>query len=86
MDTAAAMKAYHEIIEFVTSFPSLEEIVRFQPNEDTLERAEYLKQSLKSGSITADEKYELKEYDRAQHFVYKLKIRAQRRLMEPALQ
>ena len=74
------MKAYEEYLKFITSAPSLEEIIEFRPTDATLGRAKYLSHMDRDGLLSKEEKTELTEYRKAERFVSNLKIRAERRL------
>ena len=72
--------AFDEILDFITSGPTLEEIVDFSLSEKTASRVNYLLETQTSGKLSADEKSELEEFARAEHFVEMLQVRARRRL------
>ena len=72
--------AYEEILDFVTSAPSLEAIIDFTHSKATLDRVDYLLDAAESDSITEDEDAELREFLRANDVIEELKIRAKRRL------
>ena len=72
--------AYDEILDFITSAPSLEAIVNFQHSPETVERVNYLLQNAENDTLTPDERDELKEFSRADELMEQLKIRAKRRL------
>ena len=72
--------AYDEILDFITSGPSLEEIAAFELSEQTASRVHNLLEKQSNGQITPAEEDELEEFARAEHLIEKLKIRAQRRL------
>jgi hypothetical protein len=75
--------AIEEILDFVTSSPSLEEIVSFTYSDETLERVSYLSEQETTNALTSEEINELREFKRAAHVMEQLKIRAQRRLGKP---
>jgi len=75
--------AIDEILDFVTSSPSLEAIVNFTYSDETLERVSYLSEQETTSTLTQDEAHELREFKRAAHVMEQLKIRAQRRLGTP---
>jgi len=78
------VNAYDEILDFVTSGPSLQAIVDFRHSEATLERVSYLMMRQITDAITDREREELREFQKADYFIDQLKIRALRRLGLPA--
>lgn len=74
------MLAYEEILDFITSQPSLEAIVAFELSEKSRQRVQYLDLAKARGSITHGESDELEEFNKAIHFMEMVKIRARRRL------
>lgn len=76
-------RAIDEILDFVTSAPTLNEIVSFTYSNETLERVTYLSRQETDDSLTAEEQQELREFKRAAHVMEQLKVRAQRRLKTP---
>jgi hypothetical protein len=75
-------RAYDEYVDFVTSSPSLEEIITFRPSALTEKRVRYLLRANRSGQLTAEEQAELQEFQRAREFMHDLKVRARRRLRQ----
>jgi len=73
-------RAIDEILDFVTSAPTLDQIVDFSYSDETLDRIEYLNQQEEGDALTNDEQDELREFKRAAFVMEQLKIRAQRRL------
>jgi len=71
---------FTEVIEFLASGPSTEEILAFQPSEELAERSHYLLECNRSDTITADERDELEEFRRMNHFMNMLKIRTRQKL------
>lgn len=76
--------AYDEILDFVTSAPTLAEIISFQHSPTTLERVAYLTTGDITGTITPEERDELREFHKAAEFIQQLKVRAERRLQSPS--
>ncbi len=72
--------AYDEMLDFLTSGPSLDEIMDFEHSEKTLSRVRYLMDSIEKETLTTDEGAELEEFVKANRFMDMLKVRAQRRL------
>ncbi len=73
-------RAIDEILDFVTTAPTLEQIVEFAYSNETVERVTYLNERQNEGELTREEQDELREFDRAAHVMEQLKIRARRRL------
>lgn len=78
--TSERFNAFDELLDFITSGPTLEEIIDFSLSEKTAARVTYLLEAQDSGKLSPDEKSELEEFARAEHFIEMLKVRAQRRL------
>lgn len=76
-------RAIDEILDFVTSSPTLDEIVNFTYSDETLERVTYLSEQESNDALTIEEQDELREFKRAAYVMEQLKIRAQRRLGTP---
>ncbi len=71
---------YDEVMEFLTSVPTPEQIVAFRPSETTQERINYLLELNRNGTLTAEEKTELDEFEQIEHFMRRLKIHARTKL------
>lgn len=72
--------AYDELLDFVTSAPTLEEILEFSHSKATLDRVDYLLDAAEAETITGKENTELKEFLRANDVMEALKVRARKRL------
>ena len=70
--------AYTELVEFLTSGPSREEIINFRPSKLTRQRVRYLMNAYRAGTLTDYESEELDEFYRVEQFFYQLKERARR--------
>lgn len=68
-----------EVMEFLTSTPTPEQIIEFQPSEGLQQRASYLLEQNRQGEPTAEERRELKELSQLNHFMSMLKIRARKK-------
>ena len=75
------MVAYDEILEFVTSGPSLEQIIAFRLSDRTRQRIRELIEASRKRALTEQEQHELDEFTRMQYFMDGLKKRAQRRVV-----
>ncbi len=80
MAVAESSILFHEVIEFLTSSPTPEEIVTFQPSEQLRQRSHYLLEQNRHDALTPEEAHELDEFVRMNHFVNMLKIRARQKL------
>lgn len=74
------VNAYDELLDFVTSGPTLEQIVEFQHSSQTLERVHYLNWLHEHQQESPEDREELREFHKAAYFIEQLKIRAKRRL------
>jgi hypothetical protein len=73
---------FHEIIDFLASTPTPKNIVDFKPSERLEQRLSYLLDQNKHDGLAADERTELDEFLRMNHFMNMLKIRAREKLAE----
>jgi len=69
-----------EILDFLATAPSSEQLLAFQPSEDLKQRSHYLFEQNRQGRLSAEERGELDEFLRMNHFVNMLKIRARQNL------
>ena len=74
--------AYSELVEFLTSGPTHEEIVEFTASHDTRKRVKYLMNAYRAGMLTPEEHTELEEFQKVEEFLRQLKVRAQRKNMQ----
>ncbi|MCQ3930787.1 MAG: hypothetical protein DPW16_10045 [Chloroflexi bacterium] len=80
MEIARPNTLFDEIVEFLTSEPSNEQLLAFQPSEALKQRSLYLLEQNRNGSLTDVEQLELDEFRRMNHLVNMLKIRARQKL------
>ena len=71
---------FDEILDFLASTPTPEQIIAFQPSPTLQERTRYLLEQNRNGTLTAEEHNELDEFGRMNHFMSMLKIRARKKL------
>lgn len=69
-----------EIVEFLVSRPSPEEIVRLRPSPQLQARVSELLEKNRAGTLTEDEEAELDRYDYIEHLVRLAKAYAYRKL------
>lgn len=65
-----------EIVEFLLSSPTLEQIASFKASEQVQERVRYLLDANRNGTLTAEEHAEMDEIEHLDDFIFTLKIRA----------
>jgi hypothetical protein len=64
---------YRDILAFLATKPSSEEIVAFQPEPEMQERLRVLLQREHAGELTSTEQAELDEFEQIEHFMVMLK-------------
>ncbi len=64
-----------EIANFLASCPSHEQLLRYRPSLPIKERARELLEKSKSGRITADEQWELDQFEHAEMLMQLIKAR-----------
>lgn len=70
---------FNEVLDFLASAPTPDQIIAFTPSEALQVRARYLLDANRGGTLTAEERTELDEFARMNHFVSMLKIRARQK-------
>lgn len=76
--------SFEEVLDFLAAGRTTEEILAFQPSEALQQRSHYLFERNRQDSLTAEERIELEDLMRINHFVNMLKIRARQKLAEGA--
>lgn len=76
------LSAYDEVLEFLTSTPTPQQIIAFRPSETTQTRINLLLEASRDGRLTKEEQAELDEFEQLEHLMRRLKIRAQARLKQ----
>ncbi len=76
------LSAYDEVLEFLTSTPTPQQIIAFRPSEATQTRINALLEANRDGHLTNEERAELDEFEQIEHLMRRLKIRAQARLRQ----
>jgi hypothetical protein len=64
---------YRDILEFITSHPTPEEIANFHPTPEMIDRLQTLLDQNRSGQLTAAGTQELEEFERIEHIIVMLK-------------
>lgn len=77
----ANMILLDEALDFLASSPTPEQIIAFSPSEALQERSRYLLERNRDSTLTDDERAELDELARLNHFMSMLKIRARQKLV-----
>jgi len=73
-----------EILDFLLSAPTPQQVIALQASESAQERIRYLLDGNRASTLTDGERAELDSYLQLDHFVRQLKIRAREKLAEPA--
>lgn len=71
-----------EVLDFLLSKPSPQDVIALQPSDQAQERLRYLLDANRSDELSDAEKAELDRYLQLEHFVRQLKIRAEEMLSE----
>ena len=82
MAVAQPEALFAEVIDFLASTPTPEQIVAFKPSDQLEQRLSYLLEQNRQDVLTAEERNELDEFLRMNHFMNMLKIRARQKLAE----
>ena len=70
------------IIDFLTSFPSPEEVVAYRPPRESQERLDYLLSKQQEIPLNSDEKKELEYFLLIEHLMRVAKLRALQRIQK----
>lgn len=62
-----------EVLRFLISAPTLEQIITFRPSDSLQDRASWLMELNRQGQLSEAETRELDEFERMDHFVMRLK-------------
>ena len=71
-----------EILDFLTSAPTQQDIIDYQPSEALAERSHYLHDRNRHDALTDAERIELDELHRLNHFMIQLKTRTRLKLKD----
>ncbi len=82
MAVAQPNTLFSEIIDFIASTPTPEDIIAFKPSDRLEQRLSDLLERNRQDSLTAEGQAELDEFLRMNHFMNLLKIRAREKLTE----
>lgn len=84
MATAPAPIFMEEILDFLASTPTPQDIIAYQPSEMLAQRSQYLHDRNRQDVLTDAERAEFDELRRINHFMNQLKIRARLKLRAAA--
>ena len=70
---------FDEIVDFLATAPSVEDILAFEPSEMLKQRSHYLLEQNRHEKLTDDERAELDKFIDMNHFVNMLKIRTRQK-------
>jgi hypothetical protein len=76
MATVQPANITDEVLDFLVSAPTPEQIIAFHASRSTQARLRYLLDGNRDGTLTAQEKAELDEMSRIDHFFTLIKARA----------
>lgn len=71
---------FDEVLEFLASTPTPQQILEFHPSENLDQHISHLLELNREGKLSADESAELDEFARLEHFMRMLKIKARQKL------
>lgn len=71
-----------EVMDFLLSAPTPEAVIALRPSQAAQERLRYLLDGNRNETLNDAERAELETYLQLEHFVRRLKIRAQEKLAE----
>jgi hypothetical protein len=80
MATLETTTLFDEILDFLASTPTPEQIIAFHPSDALQSRLRDLLERNRNGLLYAEESAELDEFSRMNHLMSMLKIRARKRL------
>lgn len=82
MATLERNTLFEEILDFLASTPTPEQIIAFRPSHELQERASFLLDKQHSEALSTEERAELDEIGRMNHFMSMLKIKARQKRAE----
>ena len=74
------IRVYDEMLDFITSAPSTEAIISFEPSETSHQRLEDLQFKRREAGLTEDEQNELEQFLMVEHIMRMAKAKAKKRL------
>jgi len=80
--TANPESAWKEVVSFLLTRPTLEQIIMFEGSEDFQKYVRYLRDKNRNGILTDNERHEMDEIANVGHFMRLLKISALEKIAE----
>jgi hypothetical protein len=80
MTTAPSMTIFDDILDFLASTPTPEQIIAFNPPDHLQQRLSVLLESNHRDELTAEDRAEFDEFLRMNRFMSRLKLRARQKL------
>lgn len=71
---------FDEVVDFLASGPDSAAIIAFQPSEMLKQRLSYLLERNRQDMLSVEERSELDEFTRMNHFMNMLRVRARQKL------
>ena len=75
-----ALAPADEVLDFLLSAPTPEQVIALRPSESTQERLRYLLDGNRNQTLNDAERAQLDAYLQLEHFVRRLKLRAREKL------
>lgn len=72
--------AYEEVLDFLSSTPTPEQLVSFRPSSEVQQRLQTLLEKNQEGNLSEQERIELDEFAKVEHFMRLLKAKARQKL------
>jgi hypothetical protein len=82
VSTNVYRQLFEEVLDFLASTPTPQQIVDFAPSPMLQDRARELLDANRDSTLTAEQRAELDEFGRLNHFMSMLKARARAKLAE----
>ena len=82
MATVPVAEMFNDILDFLASTPTPEQIIAYRPGEQLQAHLDELVEKSKSGGLTSQEQSALDEFLRMEHFMRMLKARARKKLQQ----
>lgn len=82
MAAAPSSTVFDEILEFLSSAPSAEAIVRYEPPDALQQRLSQLLEKNRQDTLSSDERHELDEFLQMNRFMSRLKLKARKHIQE----